>query len=139
MYHGCSVIARLVTLSTTNTLETKGNRAPNRPANKKPRSDAARSARVAKKTISARSLEDWLYAQSFPVNPTVKVNGPSTEASILTVDFGSPKEGPVRLTSDQARELISRMEKLAGEFYVGEVPISVSYDQSNGVYWARIR
>jgi hypothetical protein len=126
--------------STINSPETKGIRTQTRSLNnKKPRSEAARSAKVAKKTVSARSLEDWLDAQGLPVRATVKVNGPSQEAAILTVDLGSPLSGPVRLSPEQSSELTSRMIRLASELYVGEVPMKVSYDQPNGIYWTSLR
>lgn len=93
---------------------------------------------MAKKSVNQRPLEDWLAAQGFSVNPTVKVNGPSTEAAILAVDFGSPIDGPVRLTAEQTDELTNRMKRLASDFYSGDVSVRVSYDQSNGIYWASL-
>ena len=113
--------------------ENKGNRGR---SVKKPKVEASKTLKIGKKTVNSKPLEDWLYQQNFSVNPTVHVNGPSTEAAILSVDFGAPIGGPIRLSNEQANELTARMKRLAGEFYVGEAQIRVSYDQTNGVYWA---
>lgn len=105
---------------------------------KKSKGDSPKLARVVKKTANSKPLEDWISVQKFPVNATVHVNGPSSEAAIITVDFGSPLEGPVKMSPDQTSDLTELMKEVAAEFYTPDASIRVSYDPSNGVYWASL-
>lgn len=114
------------------TLENKGN-SVQRTAKKK-----FEAAKVIRKTVNPKNLEDWIASQRFSINATVHINGPSNEAAILTVDFGAPITNGVKMSSEQVNELTDLMKRTAGEFYSDNAGIRVSFDPSNGIYWASL-
>lgn len=84
-----------------------------------------------------RPLRDLVDSFGLHVTASIHVNGPSTDAAIIVVDFGSPI-AQVRLNSEQSGELAARLRRLTKEFYQGEVNVRVGVDNQNGVHWSAL-
>jgi hypothetical protein len=119
----------------------------NRPSTgpRKPRSETAvRSPKAVRRLSDPDAIHDFVkplrdLVESFGlhVKPTVHVNGPSSDAAIIVVDFGSPLV-QVRLNSEQSGELAARLRRLTKEFYQGEVNVRIGVDNQNGIHWSAL-
>jgi len=123
----------------------KDNRNSNSGAPRKPRSEAAiRSPKTIRRLSDPEAVTEFVrplreLVDSFGLNVTanIHVNGPSSDAAIIVVDFGSPLV-QVRLNSEQAGELASRLRRLTKEFYQNEVNVRVGVDNQNGIHWTAL-
>lgn len=106
----------------------------------KPRRNNGSNPRNSKspRRIDTFELRNWLSELNLGIVPAVHVNGTQHSSAVITVDFGSPIPS-IRLTSEQAQELNSRLRRLTKELYTrDDVNVRVSSDNQNGVHWSSV-
>jgi hypothetical protein len=85
-----------------------------------------------------KPLREYLSSLELGVTPTIHINGHAFTSALVSVDFGQPLK-PAKLNQDQGAVFSEMLRKLAREIVNREnANIRISYDSSNGVYWASI-
>lgn len=117
--------------------EIKNKRRPDRPTPGRPSKLVRRLTDKESIQEFTKPLVDLVNSFGLHVNPVVHYNGPSPEAAIMVVDFGSPLV-PVRLTNEQSAEMAAVMRRLTKELYQNEVNVRIGTDHQSGVHWTAL-
>lgn len=106
----------------------------------------ATNARKPKKTTASKlsnqvandqaELLTYMATLDLEVTPSIHINGRSYPFALVTLDIGQPLK-PNKITTEQHAEIVARMRNL-GRSISGTENIRVSFDGSNGVFWAYV-
>lgn len=98
----------------------------------------------ARKPQRAAEIDDfrlWLEGLSATNAPKIHVNGTNHAQAVVVVDFGTPLTDPVKLTSEQAADLIGHLRSSTKSLYRSngtEVSVRVQNDASTGIWWSSV-
>jgi hypothetical protein len=81
----------------------------------------------------------WLESLGLLSTPKIHINGTAHPTAVVVVDFGTPLAEAVKLSSDQAAELINHIRNQTRALYrEREVNIRVQNDNASGVWWSSV-